>query len=790
MASMSQPRSLNPDGQLPIVLVPDNEEQSPRTAAAMRPETDAGPSGRHRKPDYEPPKPQLPPAPQHPIPSMQDAFAESLIEATKGGATQKPKLRTGDAKARRDELLDQGKLDGPPAARWRFRPGQRNHELRRLMAQISFGVYLLLNGMANSQISVVSILQGHIDEVDEYLETTLEDIALATKDLDGRIDHLKLPLSNVDVFERMLEDRNFRLRIIEGNQKIEHIVARTDVALQQTMRDLSEGVASTREFTAYLAEQQHGRWRQERPDVIDIFNAMKGNTDGWLNAFIDLQSKGNTLDAVLNEMTAIISEIERRAGKVSRRTRFSIQPFSSPAHSPRPSDASSSVVTTPPTSPGRIQNSPPQQPLRYSNMSKHQQPESPIMFEISMARESVPVFEQQQRQSPREAPILELSAPDSEEEQEALSPPARNPRRLSDRPVMIPQLETPDEQEEDKAEETLFILQPRTYTPQPPPSPLPSPFLKQEQPKPKPEPVKAQRAETPEPPEPPESAESPESPAFIIQVPTQQRLEPIKPRVAQQQLRPQASKPKLVAITPKLVEIAPRLEPRTAPRPAQRQESSPEPEPEAQPKQRTSLRQRVSLKTAPPEAIIVPPHDAPELHRPVYPSPRHYQAPDSAYGSDMERPPVNSTAYTYPSINDFTPPVMRPALIPSPHSDQQYFRPVQASPHSPLQQRPHTSGNASFHTQMQQQPPRNTPSAMGMSMLSNVTTMTNETGSTRALKKKRSAFGWLKKAFSLDEEERAAFEQKRREQTRNLYYDNKSPQFLDGRRIQPRPGYQ
>jgi len=76
-----------------------------------------------------------------------------------------------------------------------------------------------------------------------------------------------------------------------------------------------------------------------------------------------------------------------------------------------------------------------------------------------------------------------------------------------------------------------------------------------------------------------------------------------------------------------------------------------------------------------------------------------------------------------------------------------------------------------------------------MSMLSNVTTMTHDTAggaSGRSVKKKRSAFGWLKKAFALDDEERAAFEQRRREETRNLYYDSRSPQFLDGKRIQPR----
>jgi hypothetical protein len=310
MAFPQHPQSRLSEVQLPIVLVPDVDDDDLDSGAGLELDT--------RVPQEEP---QSPPAPQHPIPSMQQAFAESLVEATKGSAVTKPKLRTGDAKARREELLDGNRDDPHPTALWRCRPGQKTHELSRLMAQISFGVYLLLNGMANSQILVVSILQGHIDEVDEFLETTVEDMDLATQDMEDRIKHLKLPMDNIDVFERMLEDRNFRLQILEGNQKIEHILARTQVALKQTTQDLSEGLAATREFTIYLAEQQHGNWRRERPDVIDIFDAMKGNTDGWFNAFMELQAKGSTLNALIVRLTDMVSEMERRAGEVSRKTR-------------------------------------------------------------------------------------------------------------------------------------------------------------------------------------------------------------------------------------------------------------------------------------------------------------------------------------------------------------------------------------------------------------------------------------------------------------------------------------
>lgn len=84
-----------------------------------------------------------------------------------------------------------------------------------------------------------------------------------------------------------------------------------------------------------------------------------------------------------------------------------------------------------------------------------------------------------------------------------------------------------------------------------------------------------------------------------------------------------------------------------------------------------------------------------------------------------------------------------------------------------------------------------------MSMLSNVTnagyeqhddartiaTQRTVQGSKRTLKKKKSAFGWLKKAFTMDDEERAAYEARKAMQVNPHYYSAESPKFLDGRRI-------
>jgi len=808
--------------------------------------------------------PRSPSVPQHPIPSMQQAFAESLFESTQGDAAlaAKPKLRTGDARARRSELIDQGRTDPPPTALWRCRPGQRTHELARLMAQMSFGVHLMLRAMATSHTLVVSILQGHIDEVDEFLETTLEDMDLATADMEERIGALKVPMDNVGYFERMLEDRNYRMEILEGNQQIEHILARTHVALQQTTRDLAEGLAATRDFTIYLAEQHHGSWRQECPDVIDIFDAMKGNTDGWFNAFMELQAKGSSLNALMVQVTGMSSEMERRAGEVSRRTRvcphpaveksrsrtpepptdriqqFSIRPYTSPRHSPQPSDASS--ITTPPTSPPRnVPSSPPRLSLRLSTMetgelsihlgtpvvlneggsaptrlqsrdgatprsllmvtSRSPPPASPTESSAETPTDS---SSSTPTDTPTESPTETPAKTPADVPPQA--PPARNPRRLSHRPSMLMEvpevevLETPKEDEAGEADPGYMLL-PRTYTPQLP-SPQPSPRVVNP---PSPVPETENRRSRVDSTASWGSSSSVESAAQIT-------VEFARPRVEMVTAKPQVIRPRMVDITQKPdPRPTPRLVQRPDPRPVSRPVSRPDPRPVSRPvsrpdpaqapelvipqdpealgTQRTSLRQRVSLKTNPPESIQVPPPHALEAQRRLHAVPRAYPAPDSAYGSDMDRAAVHSMASINSSVLDFSPPFIQPGMIPSPHSERQFFRPVQASPHSPLQQRPHTSGTIGPHHFPA--PPRNTPSAMGMSMMSTSTTMTNKSGGGKTVKKKRSAFNWLKKAFALDEEERATFEQRKREQAANPYYEAKSQEFLDGRRVRPRPPY-
>ena len=71
---------------------------------------------------------------------------------------------------------------------------------------------------------------------------------------------------------------------------------------------------------------------------------------------------------------------------------------------------------------------------------------------------------------------------------------------------------------------------------------------------------------------------------------------------------------------------------------------------------------------------------------------------------------------------------------------------------------------------------------MGMSVMSEMTTVTMADG--KKVKKKRSGvLGWFKNAFSLSEEEKVEFRQRRAMKTYPAYEERERPRFLDGKRI-------
>lgn len=222
------------------------------------------------------------------------------------------------------------------------------------------------------------------------------------------------------------------------------------------------------------------------------------------------------------------------------------------------------------------------------------------------------------------------------------------------------------------------------------------------------------------------------------------------------------------------------------------------------PPHRTSNPATVTFQNSTKTTFGVPAGYYPAVDDPVLipsqlPTPADSQSLNEGY---FPMPPTIQSGAASPYIN-------------SPRSEQQqHFRPVRADPNSPLQ-RPwtaapevqqqhslrHSSSNVAFHSHnnnhhhhhhssnnsnnsnnYKHQPrdpntlsssvPRGQSNLNRTTVASNLsvdTTLTNRSGETvgvdsdgKKIKKKRSGFGWLKKAFSLSEEERAAFEERRR----------------------------
>ncbi|KAL6714549.1 hypothetical protein ACLMJK_007974 [Lecanora helva] len=257
--------------------------------------------------------------PVHPVPTMQGAFEESMKETMNDDEPEVPdRYSKADSVTRRKMLLEQQEYERTVAGRWKQKTGEKFHPLWKLVAQISFGMHLLQQGLAKSDEEVLKILQTHVDEVDGFLERTTEDFDLAQKDIDERIRYLKLPLDHGQVFDSMLSNRDFRVAIVEGNEKIEHIIDRTAAAMTDALKDVQKGLDATRELAKYMTRVDK-QWEDRTEDHDAVYLAMIGNTEGWTRAFLTLQSKGGHLRKALCQLGTIVAEMQRRAGAASRK---------------------------------------------------------------------------------------------------------------------------------------------------------------------------------------------------------------------------------------------------------------------------------------------------------------------------------------------------------------------------------------------------------------------------------------------------------------------------------------
>jgi hypothetical protein len=325
--------------------------------------------------------------PRHPVLAMQGAFEESIFESSE--PNPQPRSKDETAETRRQKILEARQYDDSWTTRWKQKPSARHHPLAKLMAQIVFGMHLLQQQQAKSDEEVVKILQTHVDEVDNFLEKTTEDFDLAIKDIAERIHFLKLPMAHPDVFGTMLEDKQFRTQLMEGNEKIETIIERTSRAMNAALLDVQRGKAATKELGHYL-NAVSDEWPGEKSDLEAVLNAMRGNEQGWKHCLRELQNKAHDLRDNLDQLSTVIREMARMAAAASKRTR---------SHGRAASSAQSTMSAIP-----RSKFSSDGQRTRAASVDKPL-PKAPINTNSAVELEAHPVPMERRYEQPRPTPV-------------------------------------------------------------------------------------------------------------------------------------------------------------------------------------------------------------------------------------------------------------------------------------------------------------------------------------------------------------------------------------------------
>jgi hypothetical protein len=183
---------------------------------------------------------------------------------------------------------------------------------------MSFGIHLLVKGTAKSNAAVLNILQAHVDEMDGFVSRTSEDFLIIQVDLRTRIQYLSLPLDNLDLFDEMLVDRNFRMAMIDYNDKIDLAIQRFTLAINDALKDIQKGKEAISGLWQYLGRPM----KDSIPlsgNLAAIYDSMLANTEGWNLAFSKLRKKGTALLYAMTQLGRAIAEMQRRVGVASRR---------------------------------------------------------------------------------------------------------------------------------------------------------------------------------------------------------------------------------------------------------------------------------------------------------------------------------------------------------------------------------------------------------------------------------------------------------------------------------------
>lgn len=262
--------------------------------------------------------------PIHPLPSMQAAFEESMLDAT-GETGFVPFKTPGRGVKTRQQLLcreadaEELTYNYTYSCYWRHHPKGNHHPLLKTVTQIVFGVHLLHQRLEKSTADVADILLKHVNELDSFLQRANEDVEQSLKDMYFRHKCLRVPMEHVNEFDRLLDDRSYRASLLDGNITIERTINRMSQLLNDYLVDISIYRDANHELELYLRDIGD-EWAYHNDDIARIYSAMCGNTGGWAQFLQSLVTKCERLGTLLVQVSSYCNEIEKRCGAASRRS--------------------------------------------------------------------------------------------------------------------------------------------------------------------------------------------------------------------------------------------------------------------------------------------------------------------------------------------------------------------------------------------------------------------------------------------------------------------------------------
>ncbi|KAK2796772.1 hypothetical protein FQN49_009005, partial [Arthroderma sp. PD_2] len=141
----------------------------------------------------------------------------------------------------------------------------------------------------------------------------MEDYQVSHEDLTARFDLLAVPLANLDVLDSMLGDETFKLFLVDCIGKINHVVRRSEISLQDSLKDLRKAVIAVRTVKDYLniLPQHQNTWS---PSFGGVYADMFQRVGLWLTSLTNLQSQGIQLVEFLVNLSTSISRLRLRIG--------------------------------------------------------------------------------------------------------------------------------------------------------------------------------------------------------------------------------------------------------------------------------------------------------------------------------------------------------------------------------------------------------------------------------------------------------------------------------------------